>query len=1586
MKRRLLSMVLALVMVFSIAPATVFAEGAEAVQDNGSGMTIDTRASDGKKNTQPLNDGAGTEAGSVDNGTTQPLNSGAGTKNAKQPESSEAIDTSGLCPHGEAEDECELCAAQALIDPQPSEEENTEETLDEATEQLDDTDMPPAVVLGATTMTLNKTSVTLYLNEDNMTGTRSICDFRVENKPDGYKNTYSSIWSSDDESIATMSSGGAVTAQKVGTTTIKCEIIKKSTNKVYKTLKATVTVKENAKTVSITNALEGSILNVGESYQFKCKQIGASGCSSTDKKEWTVSDDTIRTIDTGLFTAKSPGKTTIQVKTYQSTATLSLGYTAESELVEVTVLGEESPSDTRTARPVITSPSGSSFVGSCDVEISCATEDATIYYTTDGTIPSVENGTKYSGAITLTKSTSIRAIAVKESLEPSTVATATFRKETSISGTSISGTASILGRERYGETLSVDTSYIVLPDDKAERSFHYQWKRNGNDIGDDSWYTITSEDIDSTITCTISHSSIPGEITATLSGKVEKGDAPVVTAPAPIQMGMCAERAYTFPLSTLSMPEDAGALSYTIGTPSDPTLFAHAPYRNTDEEGEEILHFTSANVEHAGGTATVEVTIHSDNYKDATVALPFEIVAKYPVGISGITVKNRVYNGAAITMSGTPSARYDGATVQISGYVYTWYDEDGTKLDGAPTNAGDYKLMISVKETDPTYFGDVDVPFTITSKPVTIVGLTATKEYDGTVYANLTGGTLSGVLAADQNTVAIDREEVEAVYDDATVGNGKPIIISGTFDLFGASAGNYTLTQPTGITGSITPTTLTVYGTGTASGIYGDKLNELTVSGLTVKFGETEIDGSWTVNGNTVPNAGNTATAIATFTPNSGAVNYNALTAEVTLNIAKATVADKASVSSAKFGSTGTLHLDEKLVSGATVGIVSVTDDNSVLIGTPTVTDSILTYRLANNVGKVGKTAEILIPVNESVNHKGYQITVTVTVLDKRAQTITAADVTATYGDTNKVVLARSSGNGAIGYEVMSGSDVISIDEATGKLTVKKVGEATVKVTAAETDDYGLATQIVEVKVKPKDITIKADDKTILTDKAKPDYTTTVTGLVRGESVSGISFHDGGATTDTKGSFTIIPSGGTISGGNDNYSITYQTGTLTVNTDVSSLKEALIAANLAKANVAASDCKADQVPKGTRFVTTAEMTALTGAMTAAKAAEVVATTTAEAQAAAADLNTAVTTFQAAIKIGTYVAPSGSSGSGSSKSGGGSGKSRSGSGRSGSDSGKSRSGLGSSESGATPSGNNQANTQPVTPVVMPVITPAKPQENPDRLSIGKRTTETETTRKPADDTDNEPSLMADNNVKGWGDIQDKLQTEFDKVLKKADLSEGENPTEPIAVTIDMGDTTILPKDVITLLQGKNIDLTLSMGDGIQWTINGLSVTGEQTSDINLGVAKNVKKIPVDIINQLTGEKYSIQIELSHNGAFGFEAVLTIDLSKDNAGMYANLFYYNEEAGELEFINSALIDKDGSAALIFTHASAYTIVVNEEEMGETPLHIDDTAVATQKTLEATEETAGNMLALWIALGVVITILIGGAVVYFKKKCDL
>ena len=74
---------------------------------------------------------------------------------------------------------------------------------------------------------------------------------------------------------------------------------------------------------------------------------------------------------------------------------------------------------------VVASVPGGSYASAQSVTLTSATDGATIYYTTDGTTPT-KKSTKYSAAVSVASTKTLKAIAVKEGYTPSDVTTESY--------------------------------------------------------------------------------------------------------------------------------------------------------------------------------------------------------------------------------------------------------------------------------------------------------------------------------------------------------------------------------------------------------------------------------------------------------------------------------------------------------------------------------------------------------------------------------------------------------------------------------------------------------------------------------------------------------------------------------------------------------------------------------------------------------------------------------------------------------------------------------------------------------------------------------------------------------------------------------------------------------------------------------------------------------------------------------------------------------------------------------------------------------------------------------------------------------
>ena len=173
----------------------------------------------------------------------------------------------------------------------------------------------------------------------------------------------------------------------------------------------------------------------------------------------------------------------------------------------------------------------------------------------------------------------------------------------------------------------------------------------------------------------------------------------------------------------------------------------------------------------------------------------------------------------------------------------------------------------------------------------------------------------------------------------------------------------------------------------------------------------------------------------------------------------------------------------------------------------------------------------------------------------------------------------------------------------------------------------------------------------------------------------------------------------------------------------------------------------------------------------------------------------------------------------------------------------------------------------------------------------------------------PSGPSTGDSSGWDAILDQLEN----------AENGE-------ITIDMGDETKVPAEILESLAGKDVEISFDLGN-VQWTVNGADIpTDADFTDLDLRVDLDTSGIPVNVINAITGEVGTVQITLAHDGEFGFTMTLTALLGKENAGYWANLYHYDESAEAMNFEAAARIDQDGSVTIPFTHASQYAIVID------------------------------------------------------------
>ncbi len=260
---------------------------------------------------------------------------------------------------------------------------------------------------------------------------------------------------------------------------------------------------------------------------------------------------------------------------------------------------------------------------------------------------------------------------------------------------------------------------------------------------------------------------------------------------------------------------------------------------------------TTANITAAAGLSSQTITFGSlaaKNYGDAS----FSLTASSD---SGLTVSYASSNTAVATVS--------GSTVTIVG-------AGSSIITASQSGNGSYNPATSVPQT-----------LTVNTKTLTVSGAVAQgKVYDGTTAATITGATLNGIVGSDNVTVSGG-----GAFSDANIGVAKAVTAALT--LGGTAAGNYSLTQPTGLTATISQASQTITFGALATKLTTDAAFALTAtasSGLTVSYTSSNAAVA-TVSGSTVTivgagtttitaiQAGDANTAAATSVPQTLTVN-----------------------------------------------------------------------------------------------------------------------------------------------------------------------------------------------------------------------------------------------------------------------------------------------------------------------------------------------------------------------------------------------------------------------------------------------------------------------------------------------------------------------------------------------------------------------------------------------------------------------------------------------------------------------------------------------------------------------------------------
>ncbi len=191
--------------------------------------------------------------------------------------------------------------------------------------------------------------------------------------------------------------------------------------------------------------------------------------------------------------------------------------------------------------------------------------------------------------------------------------------------------------------------------------------------------------------------------------------------------------------------------------------------------------------------------------------------------------------------------------------------------------------------------------------------------------------------------------------------------------------------------------------------------------------------------------------------------------------------------------------------------------------------------------------------------------------------------------------------------------------------------------------------------------------------------------------------------------------------------------------------------------------------------------------------------------------------------------------------------------------------------------------------------------------------------------------------GTGLVVDASSDDFDIV---SSLEELEQNTEVDSLFVDYGSysITINKEDIKDDLTNTITDLSLSVGQST--TTDGLL---EYAKDGNVFIKTNV-----------SGELPATKV------------VLGLNLI-EYANKKVNLYYFNTDTNELEFVNTVTFDENGNADVALEHYSEYVLSLNDLTLNE----------------DIENPSTNDNVITYVVLGIVAVVGIAGTLVYLKKS---
>ncbi|OWS68841.1 hypothetical protein CBI30_10995, partial [Polynucleobacter aenigmaticus] len=434
-----------------------------------------------------------------------------------------------------------------------------------------------------------------------------------------------------------------------------------------------------------------------------------------------------------------------------------------------------------------------------------------------------------------------------------------------------------------------------------------------------------------------------------------------------------------------------------------------------------------------------------------------------------------VYGSALPAFSNTVTGLVNGDAVSGTATYSTTAVQGSSVANYAVTTAN---LTASANYT----VSFVDGNLSITPAGITVLSINNTvvagKTYDGNNTATLSGGQMIGVLGAD-NVVLVQ----SGTFNNVNVGT-QAVTVADT--LTGAQASNYTITQPTGVTGVISAAPLTVTA-GNSAKVYGETATlgttNFTSTGLVngEQISAVTLASTGAVNTADVASYGVTAsnpTGTGTFL----ASNYTITPVAGTLSVTPATLLVTANDATKVYGTA------TPVLSNTITGYKN-SQDISVITGTATPTTT------ATNLSNVGSVAILATAGNLASGNYTFALINGTLRITPATLTVTTDASSKVYGAALPVFTGSMSG-------LVAGGTTPTASYSSTATSASNVGDYSINANLTADTNYSVSVVAGQLTVTKATLTATANDASKVFGTTNPALSVSLVGFVNGDTAS----------------------------------------------------------------------------------------------------------------------------------------------------------------------------------------------------------------------------------------------------------------------------------------------------------------------------------------------------------------------------------------------------------------------------------------------------------------------------------------------------